>query len=145
MHHESHDLDLLKASLAGEPYEIFTATSGQEALSILGTRYPAHPGKISVGLAVLKAERALKGKTTEDFSAQGKWEDLEKWAEFSLLATAAPPAFMTNQEYLYVYYITKMVQIETTSTGPQPTGDSLSLFAFVRLIALGNIKPSVTC
>jgi predicted ATPase len=135
---EAYIVKIEALSQVGRLYDALA--EAQEALSILGTRYPARPGKISVGLAMLKTERALKGKTADDFSAQGEWEDLEKWAEFSLLATAAPPAFMTYQEYLYVYYITKMVQIETTSTGPQPTGDSLSLFAFVRLIALGKIK-----
>jgi len=112
----------------------------REALSILGVRYPAHPGKISVGLEVWKAERSLKGKTADDFRAQGEWKDPEKWAEFALLGSASPPAFMTYQENLYAFYVAKLVQIEIASTGVQSTGDSLPFYSFIRQIGLGDIE-----
>jgi predicted ATPase len=114
--------------------------SVREALSVLGVRYPARPGKLSVGFAVWKAERSLKGRTADDFQAQGQWQDLEKSAEFALLAIAMPPIFMTYQENLYAFYVAKLVQIETASTGFPMRGDSLALYAFIRQMGLGDIE-----
>ena len=72
----------------------------QEALHLLGVRYPARPGKLSVVLELLKAKHCLKGKTKDDLLALGDLKNPEKQALFKLLISASPSAFLTNQENL---------------------------------------------
>jgi predicted ATPase/predicted Ser/Thr protein kinase len=112
----------------------------QEASSLLGVRYPARPGKISVGLELLKAKRSLKGKTADDLMALVDKRDPEKRALLELSQSAIPPAFMTSQENLIAFYVSKVVQFMTTSIGNPLASSTLGLFAFIQQSALGDFE-----
>ncbi|MFC2164301.1 protein kinase [Acidobacteriota bacterium] len=112
----------------------------QEALPLLGVRYPACPRKISVGLELLKAKRFLKGKTAKDLITQGDQKNQEKQALFKLLLSAMPPAFMTYQENLLAFYVAKAVQLLATSTSDPKGSTALALYAHILQSGLGNIE-----
>jgi len=112
----------------------------QEALPLLGVRYPVCPRKISVGLELQKAKRFLKGKTAEDLITLGDQKDPAKQALFKLLLSAMPPAFMTYQENLLAFYVAKAVQLLATSTSDPKGSTALALYAHILQAGLGNIE-----
>ena len=112
----------------------------QEALQLLGVRYPARPRKISVVLELLKAKRYLKGKTKDDLLALGDQKNPEKQALFKLLISAAPSAFLTYQENLLAFYMAKAVQFLTTSISDPKGSTALGLYAHILQAGLGNIE-----
>jgi predicted ATPase len=112
----------------------------REALSILGARYPARPGKLSVGLELERAKRAIKGKAVNDLIALRDQKDPEKQVLFALLLSATPPAFMTYQENLLAFYVTKMVQLLATSTNDPNGSFALALYAHIMQAGLGNME-----
>ncbi len=122
----------------GELHQALDAV--QEALHLLGVRYPGRPGKISVVLELLKAKRYLKGKTKDDLIALGDKKNPEKQALFKLLISAAPSAFLTNQENLLAFYMSKAVQILATSTSDPKGSTALGLYAHILQAGLGNIE-----
>ncbi len=112
----------------------------QEALPILGVRYPARPGKISVGLELWKAKRSLKRKTEDDLLDLGDQKDPEKQALLGLLLNAQIPAFMTYQDNLLAFYIAKAVQLLAASTGDPWGANALASYAFILQAGLGDFK-----
>jgi len=122
----------------GEGHKALAAV--QEALPLLGARYPARPRKVSVGLELLKTKRFLKGKTAENLIAQGDQKNPEKQALFKLLTSAMAPAFLTYQENLLAFYVAKAVQILATSTSDPKGSTALALYAHILQSGLGNIE-----
>lgn len=112
----------------------------QEALPLLGVRYPARPGKISVGLELWKAKRSLKGKTADDLLALGDLKNPEKQALLDLVISATPSAFMTYQENLLAFYTAKAVHLLATSTSDPMGATALALYAFILQVGLGDIE-----
>jgi predicted ATPase len=112
----------------------------QEGLHLLGVRYPAHPRKISVVLALMKAKRYLKGKTKDDLIAMGAQENPEKQALFKLLISAAASAFLTYQENLLAFYMAKAVQLLATSVSDPKGPTALGLYAHIVQAGLGDIE-----
>lgn len=112
----------------------------REALSILGARYPARPGKLSVGLELEKAKRAIKGRTVDDLIAMRDQKNPERQALFALLLSATPAAFMTYQENLLAFYVVKAVQLLATSTNDPNGSTALALYAHILQAGLGNME-----
>jgi histidine kinase len=112
----------------------------REALTILGVRYPGHPGKLSVGLELEKTRRAIKGKTVDDLIAIRDQKNLERHALFTLLLSAMPSAFMTYQENLLAFYVTKAVQLLATSTNDPQGSTALAIYAHILQAGLGNME-----
>ncbi|MFC2161605.1 protein kinase [Acidobacteriota bacterium] len=122
----------------GEPHEALSAV--QEALPLLGVRYPARPNKISVGLELVKTKRCLKGKTAEDLLALVTKKNPEKKALFKLLLSGMAPAFLTYQENLLAFYVAKAVQLLATSISDSKGSTALALYAHILQAGLGNIE-----
>jgi predicted ATPase len=112
----------------------------QEALPLLGVRYPARPGKISVGLELWKAKRYLKGKTADDLIALGDQKDPEKQALLALALSAMPPAFLTYQENLLAFHVAKAVQLIATSISDPSGATALGIYAHILQTGLGDIE-----
>ncbi len=122
----------------GEQHQALAAV--QEALPLLGVRYPVRPKKISVGLELVKAKRCLKGKTAEDLLSLSDEKNPEKQALFKLLSSAMAPAFMTYQENLLAFYVAKAVQFFATSTSDPKGSTALAIYAHILQSGLGNIE-----
>ena len=112
----------------------------QEALPLLGIRYPTHPRKVAVGLELIKTKRFLKGKTAENLTAQSDRKNPEKQTLFKLLTSAMAPAFLTYQENLLAYYVAKAVQILATSISDPRGSTPLAIYAHILQSGLGNIE-----
>lgn len=135
---EAYIVKIDALSHIGEEHKALAAV--QEALPLLGVRYPAHPRKVSVGLELLKTKRFLKGKTAENLIAQGDQNKPEKQALFKLLTSAMAPAFLTYQENLLGFYVTKAVQILASSTSDPKGSTALAIYAHILQSGLGNIE-----
>jgi len=135
---EAYIVKIDALSHIGEPQKALAAV--QEALPLLGVRYPAHPKKISVGLELVKAKRFLKGKTAENLMAHDDQRDPEKQALFKLLTSAMAPAFLTYQENLLAFYVAKAVQLLTTSISDPKGSTALAIYAHILQAGLGNIE-----
>jgi predicted ATPase/predicted Ser/Thr protein kinase len=135
---EAYIVKIDALSHIGEEHKALTAV--QEALPLLGVRYPARPRKLSVGLELLKTKRFLKGKTAENLMAQGNQENPEKQALFKLLTSAMAPAFLTYQENLLAFYVAKAVQLLATSTSDPRGPTALGIYAHILQSGLGNIE-----
>ncbi len=135
---EAYIFKIYALSHIGEQHQALAAV--QEALPLLGVRYPARPRKISVGLELEKAKRCLKGKTAEDLLGLSDKKESAKKALFELLLSAMAPAFMTYQENLLAFYVAKAVQLLATSTSDPKGPTALALYAHVLQAGLGNIK-----
>lgn len=135
---EAYIVKIDALSHIGEQHQALEAV--QEALPLLGVRYPAHPRKASVGLELLKAKRFLKGKTAEDLIDQGDQKNPEKHALFKLLMSAMGPAFMTYQENLLAFYVAKAVQLLATSISDPKGSMALAIYAHILQAGLGNIE-----
>ncbi len=122
----------------GEPHQALAAV--QEALPLLGVRYPVHPRKVSVGLELMKAKRVFKGKEVEDLMAHRDQKDPEKQALFKLLMSAVAPAFLTYQENRLAFYVAKAVQLLATSTSDPKGSAALAIYAHILQAGLGNIE-----
>jgi len=122
----------------GEQHQALQAV--QEALPLLGVRYPMRPRKLSVGLELMKAKRCLKGKTTEFLIAQSDQKNPKKQALFKLLTSAMPPTFLTHQENLAGFYVAKSVQLLATSTSDPKDSTALAIYAHILQTGLGNIE-----
>ncbi len=122
----------------GEPHQALAAV--QEALPLLGVRYPARPRKLSVGLELMKAKRVFKGKTIEDLIAQGDQKNPEKQTLFKLLMSAVAPAFLTYQENRLAFYVAKAVQLLATSTSDPKGSSALAIYAHILQAGIGNIE-----
>jgi predicted ATPase len=135
---EAYIVKIDTLSHIGESHKALAAV--QEALPILGVRYPASPKKLSVGLELVKTKRYLKGKTTENLTALGNQKNPEKQALFNLLTSAMAPAFLTYQENLLAYYVAKAVQILATSTSDPRGSTALAIYAHILQSGLGNFE-----
>jgi predicted ATPase/predicted Ser/Thr protein kinase len=135
---EAYIVKIDALSHIGEAHKALAAV--QEALPLLGVRYPARPSKITVGLELVRTKRFLKGKTAENLIAQGDQQNPEKQALFILLASAMAPAFLTYQENLLGFYVAKAVQILATSTSDPKGSTALAIYAHILQSGLGNIK-----
>ena len=136
---EAYIVKIVALSQVGRQYQALD--TAREAFTLLGVHYPAQPGKISVGLELLKTKRSLKGKTVDDLLDLFNQENPEKQALLALLAHAIVPAFMSNQENLLAFYVAKAVQIQATSTNiPSGGVSALALYAFIQQAVLGDIE-----
>jgi predicted ATPase len=135
---EAYIVKIDALSHIGEAHKALAAV--QEALPLLGVRYPAHPKKLSVGLELLKTKRFLKGKTAENLIALSDPKNLQKQALFKLLTSAMAPAFLTYQENLLGFYVAKGVQILATSTSDPRGPTALAIYAHILQSGLGNIE-----
>ncbi len=135
---EAYIVKIDALSHIGEPHKALAAV--KEALPLLGVRYPARPGKVSVGLELMRAKRLLKGKTAENLIAQGDQKNPEKQALFKLLTSAMAPAFLTYQENLLAFYVAKGVQLLATSTSDPKGSTALAIYAHIMQAGLGNIE-----
>ncbi|MFQ6037308.1 MAG: protein kinase [Candidatus Aminicenantales bacterium] len=137
---EAYIVKINALSHIGELHQALAAV--QEALPLLGVRYPACPRKISVALELAKAKRRLKGKTADDLLALGEKDRSVKKALLELLLSAMAPAFMTYQENLVAFYAAKAVQILATSTCDPKGPTVLALYAHILQAGLGDIEGS---
>jgi len=135
---EAYIVKIDALSHIGEQHRALAAV--QEALPLLGVRYPARPRKISVGLELEKAKRCLKGKTAEDLLGLSDKKNPAKQALFKLLLSAMAPAFMTYQENLLAFYVAKAVQLLATSTSDPKSSTALALYAHILQAGLGNME-----
>ena len=135
---EAYIVKIDALSHIGEEHKALAAV--QEALPLLGVRYPARPRKLSVGLELVRTKRFLKGKTAENLIAQGNQQNPEKQALFKLLTSATAPAFLTYQENLLAFYVAKAVQILATSTSDPKGSTALAIYAHILQSGLGNIE-----
>ena len=135
---EAYIVKIEALSHIGEQHQALAVV--QEALPLLGVRYPARPRKISVGLELEKARRCLKGKTAEDLLRLSDEKKSVKKALFKLLVSAVPPAYLTYQENLLAFYVAKSVQLLATSTSDPKGPTALALYANVLQAGLGNLK-----
>jgi predicted ATPase len=134
---EAYIVKIDALSHIGELHQALNAV--QEALPLLGVRYPARPKKLSVGLELVKAKRCLKGKTAEDLITISDKENQAKKALFKILLSAVAPAFMTYQENLLAFYVAKAVQLLATSTSDPRSSTALAVYAHILQAGLGNI------
>ncbi|MFB0565870.1 MAG: protein kinase [Candidatus Aminicenantaceae bacterium] len=135
---EAYIVKIDALSHIGEQHQALATV--QEALPLLGVRYPARPRKISVGLELVKAKRFLKGKTVEDLIAQDDRKNPVKQALFKLLMSAMAPSFLTYQENLLAFYVAKAVQLLATSTSDPKGSNALAIYAHILQAGLGNIE-----
>ncbi|MFP4081956.1 MAG: protein kinase domain-containing protein [Candidatus Aminicenantes bacterium] len=135
---EAYIVKIDALSHIGELHQALDAV--QEALPLLGVRYPARPKKLSVGLELVKAKRCLKGKTAEDLITISDKKNPVKQALFKLLSSAMAPAFMTYHENLLAFYVAKAVQLLATSTSDPKEPTDLAIYAHILQSGLGNIK-----
>lgn len=135
---EAYIVKIDALSHIGEAHKALAAV--QEALPLLGVRYPEHPKKLSVGLELLKTKRFLKGKTAEKLIALGDKKNPEKKALFNLVGSALPPAFLTYQENLLAFYVAKAVQILATSICHPRGSTVLAIYAHILQSGLGNFE-----
>jgi predicted ATPase len=135
---EAYIVKIDALSHIGEQHQALAAA--QEALPLLGVRYPSRPNKISVGLELMKAKRCLKGRTAEDLLGFSDKKNPLKKALFKLLLSAMAPAFMTYQENLLAYYVAKAVQLFATATSDPKGPMALALYAHILQAGLGNIE-----
>jgi histidine kinase len=135
---EAYIVKIDALSHIGESHQALAAV--QEALPLLGVRYPAHPSKMPVGLELEKAKRRLKGKTAEDLLELCDKNDLAKKALFKLFVSAMAPAFLTYQENLLAFYVAKAVQLLATSTSDPKGPTALAIYAHILQAGLGNME-----
>lgn len=135
---EAYIVKIDALSHIGEPHKALAAV--QEALPLLGVRYPARPRKLSVGLELVKTKRLLKGITAEDLTARRNQKNPEKRVLFKLLTSAMSPAFLTYQENLLAFYVAKAVQLLATSTSDPKGSTALAIYAHVLQAGLGDIE-----
>ncbi len=135
---EAYIVKINALSLVGQHLEALEAV--QEALPLLGVRYPARPGMLSIVWEVFKTQRALKGKTTDDLLALEELADPMKRTLLELLLSASPPAVLSNHDELLAYHAAKAVQVVATSGRTPVAAGMLGAYGFVRQDGFGDFQ-----
>ncbi len=112
----------------------------RQALPLLGARYPARPGKLSVLVELLRTKRSLQARSPDELLALGDLKDPEKRALLELLSSAGAPAFQTYQENLFAFNTAKGVRLAATYGNAPLAAMMYAAYAFVRQQAFGDLE-----